>query len=67
MQTRRLVDLPKVAVLRQEAPELGIEVPSLGVVEAGFVVVDVAGEGEAVARAVELGGEAGVAPGILGN
>ena len=48
MQARRLVDLAEVAVLGEEAPQLRIEVPGLGVVEAGLVVVDVAGEGEAV-------------------
>jgi hypothetical protein len=48
MQTRRLVDLPEEAVLGQEPPELGIEVARLRVVQAGLVVEDVAGEGEAV-------------------
>jgi hypothetical protein len=48
MEARRLVDLAQVAVLRQEAPELGVEVPGLGVVEAGLLVVDVSGEREAV-------------------
>jgi hypothetical protein len=67
MQTRRLVDLAEVAVLRQEASELGVEVAGLGVVEAGLVVEDVAGEGEAVPARVELVGESEVAPGILGN
>jgi hypothetical protein len=67
VQTRRLVDLPEVAVLRQESPEFGIEVAGLGVVQPGFRIEDVAGEGEAILGAVELGGETEVAPGILGN
>jgi hypothetical protein len=54
MQARRLVDLAKVAVLRQEASQLGIEVAGLGVVEAGLGVVDVSGEREAIPRCCQL-------------
>jgi hypothetical protein len=67
MQTRRLIDLAEVAVLGQEPAQFGIEVAGLGVVEAGLGVVDVSGEGEAVGRGRQLGWEAEVAPGILGN
>ena len=64
MEGRRLLDLPKERVLRQEPPELRIEVAGLGVVEAGFGVEEVPGEGEAVGGVGELVRESEVAPGI---
>jgi len=67
VERRRLVDLPEVTVLRQESSEFRVEVPGLGVVEAGLLVVDVSGEGEAVGGAGQLLWESEVAPGVLGN
>src|SRR5262249_28218691 len=61
---RWVIDLPEERVLCQEATELGIEVAGFGVVEAGFFVPDVAGEGEAVLGGVGVGREAEVAPGV---
>ena len=62
-----LVDLTEEGVLGEESSEFGIEVAGLGVVEAGLLVPDVAGEGEAVLRVVELYRESEVAPGVLGS
>jgi hypothetical protein len=67
VEAGRLVDLAEEGVLCQESAELGIEVAGLGVVEAGLLVVDVAGEGEAVGALGEFARESEVAPGVLGN
>jgi hypothetical protein len=67
MERRRLIDLAEEAVLGEKSSQLGIEVSSFRVVEAGFGVEDVASEGEAVGALCELCGESEVAPGILGN
>jgi hypothetical protein len=67
VQRGRLIDLAEEGVLGQESSEFGIEVAGFGVVEPGLLIPDMAREGEAVLGGVELGWEAEVAPGILGN
>ena len=67
MERRWRIDLTEERVLSEESSELGVEVAGLGVVEAGFGVPDVAGEGEAVLRVVQLCWESEIAPGVLGN
>jgi hypothetical protein len=67
VQAWRLIDLSEIGVLGQESPQLRIEVAGLGAIEAGFGVVEVSGEGEAVGGVGQFFGESEVAPGILGN
>lgn len=67
VEGRGVVDVAEEGVLGEESSQFGIEVAGLGVVEAGFLVELVSGEPEAVAGSVQLGGEAVVTPGILGN
>jgi hypothetical protein len=67
MEAGWVVVVTEEGVLGEESSEFGIEVAGLGVVEAGLLVVDVSGEGEAVRRGRQLTWETEVAPGILGN
>jgi hypothetical protein len=67
MEGRWVVLGSEERVLGQEASEFRIEVPCLGVVEAGLGVVDVSGEAEAVGGVGQFVWESEVAPGVLGN
>jgi hypothetical protein len=54
MEARRIVNRDWEGILRRKPPEFWIEVPGLGIVEPGFGVEDVPGEGEAVGALGEL-------------
>ena len=62
METRRIVQLTEERVLRDESPQLRVEVASLGEDQVRLSVVEMSCEGEAVLGEVQLGWEAEVAP-----